>query len=156
MCFPPPSRPPPHPPLPLLSFTILTVLPTCCYLFSFPSLTPASLSLSFFLSLSLCLFCSSEPIRAAQRRVTQTSGEANTQDVWLRESETLAEIVQNPSDTPSRTHTQMARKNRKWSHCMHPPFLRLPLPSSTNPRGRCLTTKESRKDRGSVQGARMT
>lgn len=70
----------------------------------------------FFLSvfLTLSLLCISEPIGAAQRRVTQISAEAKTG--CLVEAETIAEILQNPSDTPSATHTQMARKNRKWSH----------------------------------------
>lgn len=32
---------------------------------------------------------------------------------WERETETLAEIVQNPSDTPSRTHTQTRREKQE-------------------------------------------
>lgn len=98
----------------------------------------------FFLSvfLTLSLLCISEPIGAAQRRVTQISAEAKTG--CLVETETIAEILQNPSDTPlCYTYTNGKEKQEVIS-----PRCTLPLPClllsfSANPLGRLLLTKGS-------------
>lgn len=110
----------------------------------------------FFLSvfLTLSLLCISEPIGAAQRRVTQISAEAKTG--CLVETETIAEILQNPSDTPSATHTQMARKNRKWSHRAAPsPSLACYCRSQPIP-WQITSNKRELKERGRASGGRVT
>lgn len=90
-------------PLPLSSCTILTLLPTCCYLFSFPSLTPLP-SLFFSLSLFLSLLLS-PPVSVYEcvhvlRAASQDDGEVRaalgTSSKWrgLRPWDALAAISQ--------------------------------------------------------------
>lgn len=87
---------------------------------------PLPLSLFFSVSLSSISLSQSEQHRGGWlRAVVKPTYRMFGRE---RESKTLAYIVQNPSDTPSHTKTQMTRKNRKWSHCLEAP---LPLSAAS-------------------------